>query len=716
MSADIAFPQSAMPMTSGTERSLPKSSTRPLLAGLLAMLLLMGIGMGIGIYQLRYMAVMLDQVVQEDDASREVINTMLRTSRNRTLSLIEAINTADVFERDEKLLEFDRMARGFREAQQRLAGFDMTPEEKAAQDLQRNLVIELVGYFDQVVELTRQGDLAAAQSLLDRLAIPTQSRMLDALLQWVDMHEIHHGQVVKQLQQQQLRVVGMMIGFALVSILVGLLVTGVVYRWNNRLIGRFVDNEAHLRSTLAELDLRQQAMDAHSIVSVADATGRITHVNDKFCEVSGYRRDELIGANHRVIKSDFHPPEFFRDMWDTISSGRIWQAEVKNRAKDGRHYWVESTIVPMLDEHGLPASYIAVRTEITKIMEMEEALRQANAVLESKVTERTRELEQAKQQLEQDLFERVRTQTALQASYDELKHLHRQLQDTQQNLMQSEKLAAVGQLAAGMAHEINNPIGFVASNLTMLARYQETFAAILASYRQLEAGLDDDARAAIVAQRQAADLDFLLEDIPALLKESRAGMERVRRIVQDLRDFSRVDSAAQWQEVDINHNLDTTLNLLGKQITQGISIQREYGQLPQVECSPAELNQVFMNLLSNALQAIHGNGNITLRSRRDGDQVWVEIEDTGEGISEEVRPHIFDPFFTTRPVGQGAGLGLSMAYGIIQKHGGQISVSSQTGTGSVFRVTLPLRQNDGAPSGENEGAGSMGDNQASTAA
>jgi PAS domain S-box-containing protein len=705
-----------MPLTPGTRRPLPKSSTRPLLAGLLMMLLLMGIGMGIGIYQLRYMAAMLDQVVQEDDASREIINTMLRTSRNRTLTLIEAINTEDVFERDEKLLEFDRMASRFRQAQERLLGFDMTPEEKSALDLQRYLLKELVGHLDRVVDLTRQDDLSAAQSLLDRMAIPTQSRMLDALLQWVEMHELHHGQLVKQLQQQQQQVVGLMIGFALVSLLVGMLVTGVVYRWNRRLIARFVENESHLRSALAELGLRQKAMDAHSIVSVADATGRITHVNDKLCEVSGYRREELVGANHSIVNSGFHPPKFFEEMWETVSNGHIWRGEVKNRAKNGQSYWVETTIVPMLDEHGLPTSYIAVRTEITKIMEMEEALRQTNAVLESKVIERTQELEQAKQQVEQELFERVRTQTALQASYDELKRLHRQLQDTQQNLMQSEKLAAVGQLAAGMAHEINNPIGFVASNLTMLARYQETFAAILASYRQLEAGLDDDARATIVAQRQTADLDFLLEDIPALLKESRAGMERVRRIVQDLRDFSRVDSVAQWQEVDINHNLETTLNLLGKQINQGISIQREYGQLPLVECSPAELNQVFMNLLNNALQAIQGNGNITLRSMQEGDQVWVEIEDTGEGISDEVRPHIFDPFFTTRPVGQGAGLGLSMAYGIIQKHGGQISVISRTGKGSVFRVSLPLRQNDGTTSGENEVADGIDDNQTTTAA
>jgi len=671
--------------------SPPKNATRPLFAGLLVMLVLMCAGMGIGIYQLRHLAATLDNVVREDEVARNTVNTMLSVTRERALIMTEVLGMPDPFDRDEKLLEFDRLANAFGAALQRQIALSVTPEERVVLARQRLLVMELVEKFDRIANLTRKNELATAASLFRGSAIPTQSRMLDTLMQWTAIHHEQHSKLVKEAQAQQQRVISIMFGVAAISILVGLLVAGVVYRWNGRLIGRFVENEVRLRASLAELDFRQQALDTHSIVSVADVDGRITNVNDKFCEVSGYRKDELIGQNHRIVKSDFHPPEFFQDMWETISSGRVWTGEVKNRAKGGHPYWVQTTIVPMLDENGLPMRYISVRTEITQLKAMEASVRKANVVLESNVRERTQELELAKSHLEQELRDRVRTQEALQSSYDELKSLHRQLQEAQQYLMQSEKLAAVGQLAAGMAHEINNPIGFIASNLATLGRYQDTLGAVLARYIQQESGMDEDTRTAMVAFRQQADLEFLLKDTQDLLAQSRSGVERVRNIVRDLRDFARVDSDGQRQRVDINHCLDTTLNLLGERFGEGVSIQREYETSNLVECNPADLNQVFVNLLNNAQQALQGKpGSIILRSGVEGEQAWVEIEDTGEGIPESILPRIFDPFYTTRPVGQGAGLGLSSAYGVVQQHGGKITVSSRVGVGSVFRVTLPI--------------------------
>lgn len=671
--------------------TLPENSTLPLFWGLGVMLLLMCTGMGIGIYQLQHMTTTLDTVVKADDEARAAINTMLRVSRERTLILSGVVGIEDAFERDEKILEFNRLAGVFGAALQRQAALSHTREEKTVLARQTHLVMELVEQLDYIVALTRQEELDDAENLLHSVAIPAQSRMLDTLMQWTELHYAQHRLQVKAVQGQQQRVVGIMFGVAAISILIGLLVAGVVYRWNGRLIGRFVENEVSLRAALAESDFRQQALDAHSIVSVADVDGRMTHVNDKFCEVSGYQREELIGQNHRIVKSDFHPPAFFQDMWETISSGRVWTGEIRNRAKSGRYYWVQTTIVPMLDASGLPIRYISVRTEITRIKEMEASVREANVILESRVIERTQELRRAKIELENELGDRVRTQAALQASYDELKSLHRQLQEAQQYLMQSEKLAAVGQLAAGMAHEINNPIGFIASNLATLGRYQDTLGAVLARYIQQESGLDEDARTAMVAFRQQADLEFLLKDTQDLLAESRSGVERVRNIVRDLRDFARVDSDGQRQRVDINQCLDTTLNLLGERFAEGVSVQREYGGAALVECNPADLNQVFVNLLNNAQQALQGKpGSIILRSGLEGEQAWVEIEDTGEGIPESVLPQIFDPFFTTRPVGQGAGLGLSTAYGVVQQHGGKITVCSRAGVGSVFRVTLPI--------------------------
>lgn len=682
----------------GTGSAPLKGSTRPLLAGLLAMLLLVSGGIGMGIFQLRLQGQTMENMVREDATAAGAIITMMRTARERMLILSEVVTMEDDFARDEKLLQLDRLGGQFGAAHQSLEALPLSREEDALRMRQNRLLQLLIGDVEQTVALARRSDLAAARDMLQSVVIPTQSQLLDTLMQWVEIRRGQQAARVEQMHVRQQRAVGTMFMFGLFAILVAGMIAVGVYRWNKQFIGRLTDNAAQLRDTLSELAFRQQAMDAHSIVSIADASGRITHVNDKFCEVSGYRREELIGANHRIVKSGFHPPEFFQDLWETISSGRTWQGAVKNRAKGGQHYWVETTIVPMLDECGQPARYISVRTEITNIMEMEEAVRQANVILKSNVIERTHELELAKQQLEQELIERAHTQASLQTSYDELQSLHRQLQDAQRYLMQSEKLAAVGQLAAGMAHEINNPIGFVSSNLTTLGRYQATLSSLLIHYQQLETGLADDVRAAIVAQRQQADLDFVLEDGRALLEESRNGVERVRKIVQDLRDFSQVDTAGQWQLIDLNQCLDTTLNLLGERFAGGVSIQREYGQLPQVECSPSDLNQVFVNLLNNAMQALPGSGSITLRSGLDGEQAWVEIEDTGEGVPEEILPHIFDPFFTTRPVGQGAGLGLSMAYGVIQQHGGQITVRSQVGLGSAFRVTLPLSQGDRARS------------------
>lgn len=680
------------PEASSEVKSLLKNSARPLLWGLAVMLLLMCAGMGVGIHQLQHMATMLDNVVQEDEAARKAINTMLSVTRERNLIMTEVLGIGDPFERDEKLLVFDRLANIFGSALQQQSSMSVTPAERMVLAKQNALTRELVEQFERVANLTRKDDRIAAAKLFNSTVIPMQSEMLDTLMHWSEVHYDRHRQLVKEAQVQQRGVISMMFGVAVIYVLVGILVAAVVYRWSSRLMGRFVANEVSLRDALVQSAFRQKALDTHSIVSVTSADGNIIHANDKFCEVSGYQRDELIGRNHRVIKSDWHSPAFFKGLWDTISRGKTWTGEVRNRAKNGQYYWVQTTIVPMLDESGLPVRYISVRTEITQLKEMEASVRKANSILKSNVLERTEELEKAKIKLEQELSDRVRTQDALQKSYDELKSLHQQLQEAQQYLMQSEKMAAVGQLAAGMAHEINNPIGFIASNLTTLGRYQDTLGKVLERYILQESGMAEDARTALVAFRQQADLEFLLKDTQDLLAESRSGVERVRNIVRDLRDFARVDRDAQRQHADINQSLDAMLNLLGKEFDEGISILREYEGHVQVDCNPADLNQVFVNLLNNSRQALLGKqGSIILRSGVEDGQAWVEIEDTGEGISESVLPRIFDPFFTTRPVGQGAGLGLSTAYGVVQQHGGKITVSSQVGVGTVFRVSLPVR-------------------------
>jgi len=306
--------------------------------------------------------------------------------------------------------------------------------------------------------------------------------------------------------------------------------------------------------------------------------------------------------------------------------------------------------------------------------EAQEQLRRANQDLEAKVEARTGELAQANA---------------------ELTALVQRLETTQNQLLQSEKLAAIGLLAAGVAHEINNPVGFVNSNLGTLRGYVESLLGLIDGYEAAETILPGETRARLAGLKERADLEYLRSDIVALVDESREGLERVTRIVQDLKEFSRADTGV-WELADLNKGIESTLNVVWNELKYKAEVVKEYGELPSIMCLPTQLNQVFMNLLVNAAQAIQDKGVITIRSGSEEDGVWVEVRDTGCGMPEEVQRRVFEPFFTTKPVGKGTGLGLSLAYGIVQKHNGRIDLESAPGQGTTFRVWLPREQSQPA--------------------
>jgi signal transduction histidine kinase len=274
-----------------------------------------------------------------------------------------------------------------------------------------------------------------------------------------------------------------------------------------------------------------------------------------------------------------------------------------------------------------------------------------------------------------------------------LQEMVEKLRDTQNQLLQAEKMASIGQLAAGVAHEINNPIGFVNSNLGTLAGYIEDMFSVIDAYEQTVAEVDQNLidREKIDSLRKKLQFELLREDVPDLLHESRDGLARVKNIVNDLKDFSRMP-AAEWQYVDLHQGLESTLNIVGNEIKYKADVVRNYGVLPEVECLPSQLNQVFLNLLMNAAQAISERGTIILSSGTEKETVWVAITDSGQGISPKNLSRIFEPFFTTKPVGKGTGLGLSLSYSIVQKHHGRIEVGSKVGEGTTFRVVLPVKQ------------------------
>ena len=277
--------------------------------------------------------------------------------------------------------------------------------------------------------------------------------------------------------------------------------------------------------------------------------------------------------------------------------------------------------------------------------------------------------------------------------YEELQRTVDRLASTQEQLLQSEKMASIGQLAAGVAHEINNPIGYVGSNLGTLQDYATALLALVEKYHEALFSEDPAGRREDLLQaRQRLDIDYIVGDLPNLLKESREGIERVTKIVQDLKDFSRVGRDQKMQPADLLQGLDSTLNIVWNDLKYKIRLEKHYGSLPPVECLASEINQVFLNLLLNAGQAIEQRGTIELASGCDDNEAWISITDSGCGIPPEAMPHLFDPFFTTKPIGRGTGLGLAISYGIVAKHHGRIDVSSRVGQGSTFRVVLPIRQ------------------------
>ncbi|BCR03120.1 hypothetical protein DESUT3_01890 [Desulfuromonas versatilis] len=267
-----------------------------------------------------------------------------------------------------------------------------------------------------------------------------------------------------------------------------------------------------------------------------------------------------------------------------------------------------------------------------------------------------------------------------------------ELQATHEKMLQGEKMASIGQLAAGVAHEINNPVGFIASNLSTLSNYVERLVAYIAAQEQaLTACCPDQTRETLDQERRRLKLDHIREDIRPLLAESIEGTDRIKKLVLSLKTFSRVDDA-EFIPADINAGLESTINICWNEIKYVATLNREFGELPMARVYPQQLNQVFMNLLVNAAHAIEGQGEITVKTWHDDGAIFVSIADTGCGIPESIRDKIFDPFFTTKESGKGTGLGLSIACDIVRKHRGEISLESSPGKGTTFVVRLPLHQ------------------------
>ena len=407
---------------------------------------------------------------------------------------------------------------------------------------------------------------------------------------------------------------------------------------------------AELRLTHAELEA---FLENASVGIIATRELQIARSNKKFAEILELPPDVVVGD--LPLRRFFIDDADFSDLWRMAGSARVAGTslvqEMWLQTWSGRRIWVQLIAYASDGEGGPPGMWWLL----------------------------------------QDRSEVMRAQEELVRNYRNIQETNARLEEAQNQLLQSEKMASIGQLAAGVAHEINNPIGFVNSNLGTLRRYVEQLLALTQAYVRREPPQPD---AELAALKQAADLEFIAEDLPALLAESEDGLSRVRKIVQDLKDFSRVDHA-DWQDADLNAGLESTLYVVMNEVKYRADVKRQYGTLPPLRCLAGQLNQVFMNLIVNAAHAIPAErrGVITLstgfESREERDWVWIEVADDGCGMPTEVQRRIFEPFYTTKPVGQGTGLGLSLSFSIVQKHGGHIEVQSTPGQGTRFRVWVP---------------------------
>ena len=425
-----------------------------------------------------------------------------------------------------------------------------------------------------------------------------------------------------------------------------------------------------------ERSLRQQAEEAYAQerfllralmnyvpdhIYFKDSESRIIRITKAQANVFGLSDpDKAIGKSDFDFFTEEHAEQAYKDEQAVMATGKALITEEKETWPDRPFTWVSTTKVPLRDEKGNIVGTFGISRDIT---------------------------------------ERRVIEDELQAQLVELTALNRKLTEAQSQLLQSEKMASVGQLAAGVAHEINNPIGFINSNLGTLKEQVADLLAVLDAFEKALPALagNPDVLADIEMAKTMADINFLREDIVNLVNESLDGVQRVRTIVENLKDFSRVDTA-EWNFANLEQGLESTLNIVWNEIKYKAEVVKEFAGLPEIECIASQLNQVFMNLLINAAHAIEAHGTITLRTGFDETTVWVEIEDTGSGIKPEHMKKIFEPFFTTKPVGKGTGLGLSLAYGIVSQHHGRMDVRSEWGKGAVFRVVLPReRMHDEEP-------------------
>ncbi len=415
--------------------------------------------------------------------------------------------------------------------------------------------------------------------------------------------------------------------------------------------------------------LRQSEMFYHALVESLpqsilrkNSEGRFTFANRRFSETIGHPIEEVMGRTDH----DFFPTtladKYRRDDHKVMDNRQTLDIIEQHVTPDGQEHYVHVIKSPLYDAADRVIGVQIIFWDVT-----------GEILAERRLVEQNEQL-------------RVMAESERKA--------HEERKRAQSQMIETAKLAGLGQVVAGVAHEINNPLAFVSNNVAVLQRDLTDVRELIGLLRDADPMLA--ARAPEIRQRirvlwEQADIDYLLENLPGLLTRTRDGLDRIQRIVSDLRAFARMDEDA-FVEVDLGERIRSTVHILdGRAKAKDVRLDLELGVMPRLVCRPGKIDQVIMNLVSNAIEACKPSGRVSVRARGEVGKIVVEVEDDGCGIEPEARERIFDPFFTTKAVGEGTGLGLSISYGIVRDHGGTIEVDSTPGKGSCFRVSLPLR-------------------------
>ena len=438
----------------------------------------------------------------------------------------------------------------------------------------------------------------------------------------------------------------------------------------NRQVGVSFENITHRKQTeealkKSEEKHRQLIEIMNEGLAVLNKEGIITYANKRLCDMMGYSCNEVIDhpTTNFLDKTNL---ENMRNHNSSRREGKNKPYEVEWVKKDGSILPTIVSPMPLFNESGEFTGNVAVLTDVTELKRIEKELIEKNEQLEE----------------------------ALQRA-----------KEMQAHLILTEKMASLGQITAGVAHEIKNPLGFIKTNVAPLNRDINDLLSLLEKYDSIISGQKiQDKFSEIDALKSELDLNGLVKEIHLLLSGIKEGADRTTQIVKSLGNFSRTGEE-QLVLGNVHEGIDSTLTLLSGEITNSISIQKNYGDLPEIECFPGKLNQVFMNILSNAVQAIELKGEIVIKTSFDGLNTHISITDSGKGMSEEVIKRIFEPFYTTKEMGKGAGLGLAICYNIISQHNGKINVKSELAKGTEFILTLPVKQPLGEPTTRNHDNG-----------